>query len=246
MPTIYDYLREHQEPIPIWLERFRPGDPFPREEFFSSRVVYYPGAGNDGQPVKLFASTHSAHCFVYVDYHVRREEIEAELDRTGFRGYHTLARIFVQERELTPYGWRPHIEPWEFARAEYILDVAPPFAFLEVLERNSDLDDSHGARRFAVLFMGADGFAAYDALFCQPHSVSPPFAVVLQDHGFGGNWEDFGGGGLLERIAQRTNTFPEMLLVANNTVPWEGYERVEARGECGGMGHFVRHLYVRK
>jgi len=243
--TIYDYLRDFQEEVPLWLQLFKPGDLFPREAFFSSRVVYYPGYGNDGQPVKLFASTHSAHCFVYVDYHVGREQIEEELDQRGFRGYHTLSRLYIQLEELIPYGWLPHILPGEFRRARFILPPAQPFALLEVLERDENLDDTHGAWRFAVLFMGADGFAAYDALFCQRYSPSPPFAVVVQDHGFGGNWDKFGRGGLLEKIAQRANSFPEMLLVGG-TEPWEGYEFVEARGECGGMCRTRRHLFVRK
>ena len=34
-----------------------------------------------------------------------------------------------------------------------------PFGFLEVLERDHEFDDNHGARRLAILFLGADGIA---------------------------------------------------------------------------------------
>ncbi len=56
------YLRGFCEEIPAWLGQFRKGDTFPRQQFFASRVVYYPGAGNDGRPVRVFGSTHAAHC----------------------------------------------------------------------------------------------------------------------------------------------------------------------------------------
>jgi hypothetical protein len=133
-------------------------------------------------------------------------------------------------------------EPYWFAAVAHA-----PFGFLEVLERDRDLDDDHGARRLAILFLGADGIAAYEALFCQrQHGQSAPFGVVLQDHGFGGNYERFGGGGLLERIAKDTNALPRFLLVAGNTNAWEGFERVpDVEGDHGGMHAHRRFLFRR-
>lgn len=43
--TLYEHLHQQHEDLPSWLDRFNPGDPFPREQFFASRVVYYPGSG---------------------------------------------------------------------------------------------------------------------------------------------------------------------------------------------------------
>lgn len=42
-----------------------------------------------------------------------------------------------------------------------------PYGFLEVLERDAELGPEHGAARLAIIFLGADGHATYDALFCQ-------------------------------------------------------------------------------
>jgi len=64
---IYEYLRKMPEPMPCWLRDFSAGQAFNRDAFFASRVVYYPGSGADGHPVKLFGSTGRAHSFVYVD-----------------------------------------------------------------------------------------------------------------------------------------------------------------------------------
>lgn len=254
---VYAYLRRtQQEDMPAWLAQFRKGDPFPREQFFASRVVFYPGCGTDGHAVRVFGSTHSAHCFVYVDYHLPRSEIEEQLatspddpamglvapferaalerlyqrlDRWGsvtrFRGYVTLDRIELRESDITPGGWTPHIRADEIPRhlADQARPTLAPFAFLEVLQREPGYDETHGPRRLAVLFLGADGIATYDALFCQGSGHRPPFAILLHDHGFGGNYDSFGGGGLLERIAIRCGVFPEWLLVAKHTEPWDGF-----------------------
>ena len=245
--TLYEYLRELREEIPPWLHQFRAGDGFPSQDFFGSRVVYYPGSGTDGHPVKVFGATHSAHSFVYADYHVTQDNLENELGHPnhGFRGYHTLARLQLLESNLVPRGWTAHVDgPTD--RYRFGTRAPAPFGFLEVLERDGEFDDNHGARRLAILFLGADGIAAYDALFCQEHSDSTPFAVVLQDHGFGGNYDRFGRDGLLERIVRRCNVAPHWLLVAENTVPWHGFGQVpDVDGDRGGMHNMLRFLHER-
>jgi hypothetical protein len=240
---LYEYLLQLREHMPPWLAGFTNGDAFRREQFFGSRLVYYPGSGTDGHPVKLFGSTHSAHCFVYADYGKPKFAVEAELEHPmhRFQGYHTLSRLPLAANDLTPGGWAPNFGGLEADRC--FADVAP-FAFVELLERDQDRDEGHGARRLAILFLGADGIAAYDALFCQQNGPSRPFAILLQDHGFGGNYGPFGRGGLLEGIARRCHAVPQWLLVAENTQPWEGFERVpEVDGDPGGMHNTLRFLY---
>lgn len=249
--TLYEYLRQHGEDLPGWLARHRPGDPFPRGQFLSSRVFYYPGSGTDGHPVRLFGSTHCAHCFVYADYGVSQAELDEQLadPHERFRGYHTLDRIQLRERDLVPHGWSAHVPSHRIPShsRHFARTAACPFGFLEVLERDQELDDNHGACRLAVLFLGADGIATYDALFCQGQADSAPFAVLLQDHGFGGNFDKFGRDGLLQSIAASCQAFPPWLLVAENTDAWDGYERVPGvEGDRGGMHAMLRYLYRRR
>lgn len=249
--NLYEYLRGQSEEMPDWLDQFEPGVPFSRKQFFGSRVVYYPGAGTDGHPVKLFGSTHSAHSFVYADYHITQADVEVELGnpRYSFRGYHTLARLLLQDSDIVPGGWTPHVHAGDVPSDRYGFATvgAAPFGLLEVLERDSELDDTHGARRLAILFLGADGIAAYDAMFCQHQFDSTPFAVMLHDHGFGGNYDRFGHGGMLESIATRCNVVPRWLLVAINTKPWQGFTPVrDVDGDRGGMYNTLRFLHERR
>ncbi len=250
-----EYLRQIHSPVPEWLAAFDVNTCFSREQFFRSRLVFYPGCGIDGQPVRLFGANHAAHCFVYVDYGCQQEFFEQNLDDpvSGFRGYDTLARLSLRESDLVPNGWVSHLHEVAGRRVspEVMQSFARirgnPFAFLEVMERQPDLDDNHGPSRLAILFIGADGIATYDALFCQHDSIAPPFAVVLQDHGFGGNYDRFGRGGLFEAIAGRCNAMPEMLLVATDTRPWNGYARIpELDSVYGGMHKNARFLYRRQ
>lgn len=244
-----EYLRRTPEAMPRWLEDFEAGNVFPREQFFASRIVYYPGSGTDGQPVELFGSTHSAHSFLYVDYGVPQAAIEADLDHAArrFRGYHTLARIQLAERDLNHNQWVQHADFGESAGNRNRYGGTPPFGFLEVLERDHGLDDDHGARRFAVIFLGADGIAAYDALFCQKQFAVKPFALVIQDHGFGGNYDKYGQGGLLWRIANQCDALPQFLWVAENSRAWNGYIRIPGvDGVRGGLHATPRFLYERR
>jgi len=248
MATIISLLRKYEEPLPKWLGSYHENERFDRANFFSSRVVYYPGSGTDGHHVKLFNTAHAAHVFIYADYGVPREEIEKQLQAGNpwhFRGYHVAETIELTEDDLTPTGWRPHIDSSEIRVIDY-RDVNR-FGFVAVLECGADFGDDHGAKRLAILFLGADGIASYDALFCQGDGTNAPYAVLLQDHGFGGNCDRFARGGLLERIADRANVFPKWLVVGKNAQAWEGYRRAPAvRGDRGGMHSTLRHLYERE
>lgn len=215
--------------------------------------VYYPGSGSDGHPVKFFGSLHMASSFIYVDYGLSRESIERDLDNPEkgynghFKGYHSHSRITLKIEDIIPDGWESQIEKHHPNKSKHDFANIQPYAFLELLQRDSHLDEKHGPKQLNIMFLGADGHATYDALFCQGISPNPPLAIVLQDHGFGGNYSKFGRGGLLESIAKNTQVYPRYLLVAEGTDPWDGYERaIDYEGTRGGGNGRIRHLYERK
>jgi len=241
------YLQEnYKEEIPAWLANHKKGRKVDVKQALQSRIVYYPGSGNDGQPVHTFVSAHTAHVFFYVDYGLSKEDIQKQIAETGPRGYHTLDVIDVTEKELAPKGWRPHItlSP-DKVRYSGRRDGIEPYCLLFIFERNEGYTDEHGAERFAVFFLFGDGIACYDALFGNKNAIDP-FCVILQDHGFGGNYDKFGKGGLMEQIAINSDSFPELILAAvgDSTEVWNGYTQIDdVPYVIGGMHRNHRYLF---
>ncbi len=240
--TLREFFATKRESMPAWLSAY-PSDAqeaLPPSEvlrrFLRSRTVYYPGSGSDGGPVAAFNSAHAAHCFVYVDYLVERSELLDELQSDGFRGYRRLARVDLREADFGLGNWRPHVT----GPVRYPFKPVRPYGFIEILERAEEYSEAHGAERFAVLFLAADGHAAFDAIFCQGSGTPVPFCVVLQDHGFGCNYSAFGEGGLLAQIASGCRVLPEFLLVADNTDPWRGVSGGAKVGQWSGATAALR------
>jgi len=246
--TLQEYLLQLTQEMPEWLMKFDAESKFNSIEFFNSRIIFYPNSGFDGQAVKVFGESHSAHCFVYVDYSRSKQSVLESLNdpRYGFLGYATSYRIELTIDQITPNNWTPHLEPGDLNNVNYQFSDISPFGFLQILDRKSEYFSEHGAKRLAILFLGADGVATYDALFAQ-EGTTPPFATVLQDHGFGGQYSSFGAGGLLEKIAHRSQQWPEYLLVAEGTAEWSDYQRLlNVDGNFGGeWAQHKRFLYQR-
>jgi hypothetical protein len=181
-----------------------------------------------------------------VDYGITQSVLETELINHGFLGYENLFRSQLTERDLVPFVWEASIH----FRPDYPLNYAAAnlkkesYSFLQIMERKPEYDEAHGPKRLAILFLFADGIATYDALFCQARNKSEPFAVLLQDHGFGGNYDKFGMGGLMERIALHTQIKPTYLLVGEDSIPWRDYIKIEnIQPDQGGMYNTTRYLY---
>lgn len=253
MLTPLEVLRADVEPMPEWLANYQAGAPFPREAFFASRILYYPGSATDGHPLAVFGRTHSVHCFVYADYGFSKADLTRQLtnpaDPEHPLGYRLVSLIDAAEQELTPRGWIRHgtLQPDCNRHFTAIRPPEGPFAVFAVLEREESRGDDHGPQRLALLHVGGDGYATFDALFCQKNSRLP-YAVLLQDHGFGLNWnhQGFGGESDLWRLAQQKDELlPKWLFVAtDNTSPWPGYREVSSPN-FGGMHNVPRSLFLR-
>ena len=277
-PTIEGMLGRDPEPFPEWLDGTDPPG-FEREAFFASRTVYYPGSDDDGQPVRLCGESRAAHCFVYVDQGGKygedafRERLRSpgpklpEYERSIY-GYGLARWDPVPVDVLIPGGrdgWTPVCDGSHQIGLErrHLLekDVGETFAFFAVMDRRPGFGDGHGAPRLAILFIGGDGFAFYDALYCQGDGTPPPFLAVIQDHGFGCQWRRkcFGGSrhrrdgrlerdGLLERIALKSRVMPEFLLVGcdGGTKPWANYVNTGSAPDRGGMHKNLRCLWRRE
>ena len=178
-------LQQCPEFLPQWLQQ--PSPTFDRASFFGSRTVFDPGSGDDGQPVSVCARAHAAHTFIYVDYGVSQRTLEGHLhgmEGQGLRGYRIEREQPVAESVLRPGGWTAHVDPERFRKGADRFAKVPPYALFVVFARDAD----HGPERLAMLFIGGDGHATYDALYGHNDGTPPPFLVVIQDHGMGGNY----------------------------------------------------------
>ena len=177
------------------------------------RVGYYPGSGFDGNLVAVANKAHCVHSFLYVDYLVKKEELENMMDKGSFHGNHSIGRIEWSELDIMPNGsfpitvnYTPRMSPMHF-----VDKTIEPYCFTEVLERNADKDDEWGAERFSITFLFADGIATYFQLFVKQF-VKVPWLFLLQDHGFGCNYDRFGKDDYLDAIIRERNS---VLIIRN-------------------------------
>lgn len=134
MITLHQYLTTFAEAMPGWLKAYRPAACSPSEimgDFMRSRLVYYPGSGNDGHPVAAFNKAHAAHCYIYVDYLTERVTLLDQLQDTGFLGYHSLDRVDISEIALARGRWTPHAPP-----QRYPFNPVKPYRRASQIHRN--------------------------------------------------------------------------------------------------------------
>lgn len=234
--------------VPKWLEKYSPGYKISLNNVLSARLVFYPGSGLDWHAIEVFGKSLSAAVFVYVDYMIRREDILQEIETSGISGYRKIGSVDYSEEDLfaacpphcslTQEEMRTAVE--EFRR---LGGIVKPYSTLIVLEKANETEI--GLSRIAILFIGADAVATYDAFFASGR-YSPPFAMLSENYGFGGCYTPLNSGGLLELIARRSKALPQLILSVDED-RWTGYERLRGiDGSIGGMHRNLRFLSKRE
>ena len=164
---------------------------FPLRQLLENSL-YYPACDLDGGVIR-YCNQHFPQLnicsFVYVDYVAGEERLKAHLD--DFRGYHLLATRALTPAEIgadRPVQAPRGIEPTEYNRYQ---DLWKPFARWAVYERDEKYGDLHGPERFSLLYLGAEGAAAYAGLYIANHIKPKAMAIIQPGTGFGFNWTDF-------------------------------------------------------
>lgn len=231
---IAQVLEHVKEPLPKWLADY-PSIVDDKElihQILTNRVLYYPGSYEDGQPIKLFNQLHTVHTYFYVDYLFPREKVT----KSFLKGYRILDTKELSVHDLYNPEWIPLPI---YKKAENWCNA--PYCILQVYEREDGYGDEHGCERLAVIFLCKDAIASYHAIFTRP-DAQPPYVMVIQDHGFGCNYDRFGRNGLLENIANVTGVKPKWIL--NGSSVWGGYRLASDEVVHGGMWLNKRQLYV--
>ena len=258
-----EYLYTHyREPVPAWFLEINKKSWIPWKEFFDSRTVFYPGSKFDPYTVNAFTRSHSAHCFVNVDYEVAKADLEDELKKPMFPGYNIIyerdiSESFFLSKFKQPYSY---VVDFRLASAEkrgsfmYVdyyrdeFDTIKHYVKFLVFERELDLDDSFGAVRFALLYIGGEAFSVFNALYANKNANL--FAMLIDDYGYGGQYARYGKDQLLHKIALRRNVFPELILTERCTGErmWDGFYEVDVPWSPSDakLGRVLRTLYKKE
>ena len=153
--------------------------------------LYYPGSGFDGNPIKHLAGNILS--FIYVDCGHSRAEFMEDLEKPGVLGYELIGQPrSITEQELTPHGWPPDPPTLKYGDHSHLADlIKEPFCEWVVFQRSADVPPGHGPYRFSLLYLCADGVAAFRALYVANNIAPKSVAVIQPGHGFGRNRTDF-------------------------------------------------------
>lgn len=217
-------LSEHCEPTPAWLAAFPAsgGDLCAAAvAFLDSRIAFYPGAGVvDGDQFEVFAASHSVHCILHADLMQPGSRVNDIIHRQ-FRPYVHISHYFVVESAVWDAELTSNILGLS-QRHPYDQDAGLQGACFCVLEREPHLTDEHGPKRIAFLHVQCEAAWLFWNIWVKQRRPAP-FAILLQDHGGGGNWTRFGPGGALHKLAIQSGRLPAWLLSVPGSV-WPHYQ----------------------
>ena len=222
--TQTEYLYKNcNEPTPAWLMEIGKDSEIPWKQFFESRTVFYPGSGLDPQPVEVFGGGHSAHCFIFVDY------LEFNPDEIPFPGYSLVFSRSLSEETFfamydNPYSYRRDFDFGRF-RFESRYDNHEHFVKFYVFERNASCKNPHAVERFALLYLRADAFPVFNAVYAQGRANL--FAAVFEDYCCGCEYECFGNWELLHEMAKKAKIFPKFISTGRERCIWQNYAAVD-------------------
>jgi hypothetical protein len=242
LPDPFSVLQPYREPAPRWLG---PVTRFTRatfKQFLRGRVAFYPGAGKDGQLFSLFAKSHSAHCFVHADLEHEHSigDILAILQGEGKDRIYGYDPVF--DKIIPSNWWQPFEQPPGYGE-----ELELGTSLFSVLKKRPEVSVDHGPEYLYFLHVSIDAYWLYWNLWGR-HDTAP-FAMLLHDHGFGGNRPGCHFGGAENALYQMANQagFPDWLLVAEDTDSWPGYHVASDWALAGGAMHdgTMRRLYRR-
>lgn len=206
------FLEPYAAPTPRWLRDLDPATiargPLPWLDRLAAGALAYPGADLDGSPVRQLNGV--LHSYIFMDYMTRPADLEAELTRpratgTGFAHHRLVGRAGFDPAPVlarAPGSARHPAAPRWATQA--------PWGLWAVYE---DTRPERRGERFSFLFLGTEAHEAMAALFPR----RGPAAVVVQEHGFGGNCHPSHAEPILE-LSRRWERPAELLITGDH--PW--------------------------
>jgi hypothetical protein len=188
--------------------------------------VYYPAAGTDAHNIELLSQY--TRSFVHVDFRESEAQISSHLQgKPGFAGYDLIGLRRVSAAELIPQGWQQSEGLPRMQRAlPAYASSENSFAIWVVYERRSTHTPAHGAARFSLLYLHAEGVATYDALYLGNQIQAKYLCIIQPGEGFGDNPYRFTDpeGALYKLVSRNPLGMPAFLVQGGGGFP-ELYDR---------------------
>jgi len=191
------------------------GGNFPLHNILNE-ALFYPASGFDGDPVRHFSGIFNS--FFYVDYTGTEQALENELSTRGFNGYYVFGSRKVSKFDLAPSPWRPKNVLNESGMT-FGYDPNKAFCRWMVFEQKGELKHP---KRFSLLYLYADGIAAYQATYSRLNLKPKGIAIIQSGHNHGNNWAIFpdSDGLLYKTVSQNTAGMPEYLVYGGFAPIW--------------------------
>ena len=201
LPSIIEYIQSHPT---------------------SFKTVYYPGAGDDFSVFQLFGKYANTEKIYYIDYFNVEPmlTIKSNLETRGENTKILSPRDFRknQWKQL----WPSQSDNWFGGTDWFNGDAMNP---INSWGRKTTFKHPHTNQKcFDFYYLSTEAIKTMEVLI---QNDIVPDVLVLQDHGFGGNWSTFGDeSSPLYQVMQ--DNLPEYILIApeGNTVLWPGYKQV--------------------
>ncbi len=227
------------------------GEPLPLQLVLENSS-YYAACDEDGGVMKYLNCMKpelQVLSHIMVDYHMDRPRL---LDAVNtIRGYHVHSHRPLTYDELAPQGWQmPQLTFAELKKMErHRCFMKEPFAEWILLERDADMDSSHGPERMSLIYICGDGAATYHALYCAQQIAPTLLAIIQPGHGFGFNWVNFFDvkGALYRLASQNAAGMPKFLIFGpDEDSRWPGYAHIDKIHHYYPNGRGTCDVYERK
>ena len=208
-------------------------------ELKRSKILYYPGAGFDFETMILLIHNAPIETVYYVDYNSYEKYSHEKLKKNLTSNWDITNYFQIQPDYFGKSSW----EDFWYNNINSNMFSKPinGYAFKIFLKNVF-------GREVVFYYLGTEATKTYEILL---QSGIKSDIIVLQDHGFGGNWDKncFGynneDDSRLYKISKENYSLPRLLFVAYNTIHWPEFERISRfEGKYGSAGH-KRALFSR-
>ena len=200
-------------------------------------VLYYPGGGTDFKTLKLFVEKTSINQVYYSDYSANKLDIANLVSKLG-EDWTLIHQSDLKPKDFNQNKWSDFWYNLESA----VEHGQPENAYALKLNFKNDVL----GKEFVFYYLGTEAIKTYHILL---NNDIKPDVIVLQDHGFGGNWDNQIFGFSENKIpkfygiSKVSASLAQYIFVGENTKPWPEYKQLTSFEGTFGSADQPRALF---